>query len=114
MSYMKTVTLRAFKHYSRYQRMARDGQPVLVTHRGRPYFRALPPEKPGKFLGAARGGQRHFKVYLRHRTDLAEVKQALDRSFFGAGDKISYLRSDICRAELNLEIEATVLGARLE
>jgi enamine deaminase RidA (YjgF/YER057c/UK114 family) len=68
----------------------------------------------GDDLGAARGGQRHFKVYLRHRTDLAEVKQALDRSFFGAGDKISYLRSDICRAELNLEIEATLLGARLE
>ena len=57
MSHMKTVTLRAFKHQSRYQRMARDGQPVLVTHRGRPYFRALPPEKAGAFLGAARGGK---------------------------------------------------------
>jgi antitoxin (DNA-binding transcriptional repressor) of toxin-antitoxin stability system len=57
MSYMKTVTLRAFKHHSRYQRMAHDGQPVLVTHRGRPYFRALPPEKTGTFLGAARGGK---------------------------------------------------------
>jgi hypothetical protein len=57
MSYMKIVTLRAFKHQSRYQRMAHDGQPVLVTHRGRPYFRALPPEKVGTFLGAARGGK---------------------------------------------------------
>jgi antitoxin (DNA-binding transcriptional repressor) of toxin-antitoxin stability system len=54
---MKTVTLRAFKHYSRYQRMAHDGQPVLITHRGQPYFRALPPEKPGTFLGAARSGK---------------------------------------------------------
>ena len=54
---MKTVTLRAFKHESRYQRMAHDGQPVLVTHRGQPYFRALPPEKTGTFLGAARGGK---------------------------------------------------------
>jgi hypothetical protein len=57
MSYMKTVTLRAFKHHSRFQRMAHDGQPVLVTHRGQPYFRALPPEKAGTFLGAARGGK---------------------------------------------------------
>ena len=57
MSYMKTVTLRAFKQQSCYQRMAHDGQPVLVTHRGRPYFRALPPENPGTFLGAARGGK---------------------------------------------------------
>ena len=57
MSYMKTVTLRAFKQHSRYQRMAHDGQPVLVTHRGQPYFRALPPEKTGTFLGAARRGK---------------------------------------------------------
>ncbi len=54
---MKTVTLRAFKQESRYQRMAHDGQPVLVTHRGQPYFRALPPEKKNTFLGAARGGK---------------------------------------------------------
>ena len=67
----------------------------------------------GEDLGAARGGQRHFKVYLRHQTDLAAVKPALEGSFFGAGDKVSYLLSDICRAELNLEIEATVLGARI-
>lgn len=57
MSHMKTVTLREFKHQSRYQRMAHDGEPVLVTHRGKPYFLALPPEKAGTFLGAARGGK---------------------------------------------------------
>ena len=56
MSYMKKVTLRAFKHDSRYQRMAHDGQPVLVTHRGKPYFIALPPEKAGTFLGSAKAG----------------------------------------------------------
>ena len=57
MSYMKTVTLRDFKHHSRYQRMAHDGQAVLVTYRGQPYFMALPPEKAGTFLGAARAGE---------------------------------------------------------
>jgi len=41
------------------------------------------------------------------------VKQALERNFLSAADKVSYLRADICRAELNLEIEATVLGVRL-
>ena len=56
MSHMKKVTLREFKHDSRYQRMAHDGQPVLVTHRGKPYFVALPPERVGTFLGAARAG----------------------------------------------------------
>jgi enamine deaminase RidA (YjgF/YER057c/UK114 family) len=67
----------------------------------------------GDDLGAACGGERHFKVYLRHPADLAAVKQALDRTFFTFADRVSYLRADICRAELNLEIEATVLGARL-
>ena len=56
MSNMKKVTLRAFKHDSRYQRMAHDGQPVLVTHRGKPYFIALPPESAGTFLGSAKAG----------------------------------------------------------
>jgi antitoxin (DNA-binding transcriptional repressor) of toxin-antitoxin stability system len=57
MSYMKTVALREFKHHSRYQRMAHDGEPILVTFRGRPYFLALPPEKTSTFVGAARGGK---------------------------------------------------------
>ena len=38
--------------------MAHDGHPVLVTHRGKPYFIALPPEKASTFLGAARAGKR--------------------------------------------------------
>jgi hypothetical protein len=64
-------------------------------------------------LGAKRGGQRHFKVYIRHATDLAKVKHELEQTLLVASDKVSYLRSDICRAELNLEIEATLVGVRL-
>ena len=58
MSHMKTVTLREFKHQSRYQRMAHEGHPILVTHRGKPYFVALPPQRTSTFLGAARAGKR--------------------------------------------------------
>ena len=36
--------------------MAHDGEPLLVTHRGKPYFLAVPPEKADTFLGAARAG----------------------------------------------------------
>jgi hypothetical protein len=57
MGHMKTVTLRAFKQQSRYQRMAHNGQPIMVTYRGKPYFQALPPEKTETFLGAARSGK---------------------------------------------------------
>jgi len=40
------------------------------------------------------------------------VRTRLDRDLLGGGGTVSYLRSDICRAELLVEIEAT-LEARL-
>lgn len=67
----------------------------------------------GENLGAQLGADRHFKVYIRHQADLAAVKAALEKKLFVAGDKVAYLRSDICRAELNVEIEATVMGVRV-
>jgi chorismate lyase/3-hydroxybenzoate synthase len=55
---------------------------------------------------------RHFKVYLRRGDDLAAAKVALEGVlvFPEAGDRVSWLRSDICRAELDIEIEATLRG----
>jgi len=67
----------------------------------------------GGDLGVTRGGERHFKIYIRNKADFSSVKQALERNFLSAADKVSYLRADICRTELNLEIEVTVLGVRL-
>jgi antitoxin (DNA-binding transcriptional repressor) of toxin-antitoxin stability system len=58
MSYMNvTVSLRTFKRDPRYQRLAHNGSEVLVTNRGKPYVRVLPPTKRGSFLGAAKGGK---------------------------------------------------------
>ena len=67
----------------------------------------------GNDLGAGRGGARHFKVYLRHASDLPEVTARLDERLLGQGDQVSYLHADICRADLNVEIEATLLGTSL-
>lgn len=64
-------------------------------------------------LGAKRGGVRHFKVYIRRASELAEIKAALERALLLPTDRVSYLRSDICRAELTLEIEATLMGVRV-
>jgi enamine deaminase RidA (YjgF/YER057c/UK114 family) len=65
----------------------------------------------GADLRAGRADARHFKIYLRHSDDLAEVAGVLARELVRPGDQVSYLRADLCRAELNVEIEATVLGA---
>jgi enamine deaminase RidA (YjgF/YER057c/UK114 family) len=64
-------------------------------------------------LRAGRADSRHFKVYLRSAGDLPVVTKTLSRELFRPGDRVSYLRTDLCRAELDVEIEATVLGSEL-
>jgi len=63
----------------------------------------------GPDLAARRGLRRHFKIYLRHASDLAAVQAALRDRLIRPGDEVSYVLSDICRAALNIEIEATLL-----
>ena len=59
-------------------------------------------------LGAGAQWARHFKVYLRRGDDLAAAKAALEGMLVFPDDRVSWLRSDICRAELDIEIEATL------
>src|SRR5271165_1272475 len=61
----------------------------------------------GDRLGA-RSGKRHFKVYLRKREDYPAVAREMNRRLLVPGDRVSYLGADICRAELNVEIEVAV------
>lgn len=63
----------------------------------------------GENLGSGRG-QRHFKVFLRNPGDLASVAPLVERRLLAAGDRVSYLGADICRAALNVEIEVAVRG----
>jgi chorismate lyase/3-hydroxybenzoate synthase len=62
----------------------------------------------GDTLGAGDGWERHFKVYLRRASDLAATTTALERSLLSPVDRVTYLRADICRAALDVEIEATL------
>ena len=62
----------------------------------------------GDDLGAGRIRPRQFKVYLRHAADLTAVRARLERSLFRPQDVVTYLQAEICRAALNLEIEATL------
>jgi len=55
---------------------------------------------------------RHFKVYLRRADDHPLVANVLAEELLRPGDQVSMLRADLCRAELDVEIEATVLGTR--
>ncbi len=66
----------------------------------------------GPDLAPGEGGVRHFKIYLRHTADLPEVTAVLDRRLIREGDRVTYLHAAICRAELNVEIEATVCGGQ--
>lgn len=60
--------------------------------------------------GCTRAAHRHFKVYLRHAADHPPVAAALEAQLLRPEDQVTYLRADICRRELNIEIEATLHG----
>ncbi|HXA13815.1 MAG TPA: hypothetical protein VNW23_01700 [Opitutaceae bacterium] len=64
----------------------------------------------GDTFGVEKSRVRHFKIYLRRAEDLAAVRTALEASLLQPRDRVTYLRADICRAALNLEIEATLVG----
>ncbi len=65
----------------------------------------------GPDLGAGIGHARHFKLYLRHAADFPVVAARLQDALLRPGDQIIWLQADICRAELNVEIEATLVAA---
>lgn len=64
-------------------------------------------------VGRANGGEsaveRHLKIYLRDAAELGAVRAALEARLLRPTDRVSWLHSDICRAALKLEIEATVI-----
>jgi len=48
----------------------------------------------------------YYKVYVRHSSDLAQIRTELER-IVGAALNAIYLQADVCRQDLLLEIEAT-------
>lgn len=69
-------------------------------------------EDLGAAAGTGAGVERHFKVYLRDAAKLAEARAVLEGEggLLRAGDRVTWLHADICRADLEIEIEATVIG----
>jgi len=65
----------------------------------------------GDGLGAEGGWTRHFKVYLRRAEDLLLARSLLEGPLLVAADRVTWLRSDICRSALNIEIEATLVSS---
>lgn len=68
----------------------------------------------GPGLAAGSGAARHFKVYVRHAADLPLVSTILQEQLLADTDRVSYVQADICRAELLVEIEASLFGVALE
>lgn len=63
----------------------------------------------GDQLGADQGWRRHFKVYLRKAEDLLASRALLEGTLLRPEDQVTWLRSDVCRLALNIEIEATLV-----
>lgn len=54
------------------------------------------------------GASGPWKVFLRHRHDLAPAMDAFHKTFPEAADQAIFLEADICRSSLLLEVEATL------
>jgi len=65
----------------------------------------------GERLGAESGCARHFKAYLRDGADQPMLARTLGERILAPGDLVSYLRADVCRRALNVEIEVALRGA---
>lgn len=66
----------------------------------------------GPDLARDRAARRCFKIYVRHAAEFPAIAAQLDGALLQPGDEATYVRADICRAELSVEIEATLLGVR--
>lgn len=64
----------------------------------------------GSALGGGSAWQRSFKIFLRHPADLGPARARLDRDLLRPGDTVSYMQADICRSDLLVEIEATLVA----
>jgi enamine deaminase RidA (YjgF/YER057c/UK114 family) len=62
----------------------------------------------GPSIGSEMFPERGFKVYLRRPEDLDRVRERVERELLRPGDRVSFLRADICRPDLLVEIEATL------
>jgi chorismate lyase / 3-hydroxybenzoate synthase len=62
----------------------------------------------GADVGRSGGWRRRFKVYLRHAHDLTSARDHLHETLLQASDDVIWLLADICRADLEIEIEATL------
>jgi hypothetical protein len=64
----------------------------------------------GAGLGGSAGWRRSLKIFLRNPSDLEAAQSRLGRDLVRPGDAVSYIRADICRSDLLVEIEATLVS----
>lgn len=68
----------------------------------------LPPS-----LGRDSECKRAFRIYLRNREDLDAARERMNEALIRPGDEAIWLRSDICRGDLDIEVEATLIDPRV-
>jgi enamine deaminase RidA (YjgF/YER057c/UK114 family) len=64
----------------------------------------------GPDLDQGGGSTRHFKIYVRRAADQPLVAATLEEKLLTRTDRVSYLRADMCRAPLLVEIEVSLFG----
>lgn len=65
----------------------------------------------GPDLGAGASWKRYFKIYYRYPEDRAAIAVKLEADLLLPGDEVSWREADLCRGDLLVEIEATLVAA---
>ncbi len=98
----ESVTLRNISEqfHTTFDNMSLVFERMGLLHERMSFYGTMP--DPAKY-------DRSFKVYIRHQEDADYIRNLLSESIFASeDDHILYLQSDICRFELDLEIEAII------
>jgi hypothetical protein len=66
----------------------------------------------GRRMRAALARYRSLRVYTVHAADAARVRELVGEYFTGV-EQVEFVRADVCRRTLLVEIEATADGAGL-
>ncbi|MGH7996845.1 MAG: hypothetical protein ACREFX_10875 [Opitutaceae bacterium] len=64
----------------------------------------------GADLGISAGFARSFKIYVRHPDEFGKARSRIREALLRPGDSALWLRADLCRRALRIEIEATLVG----
>ncbi len=92
---------------ARQARQVMENIKYLISHENLKRYRELIPTNAHHLLDCHMHDLTHLRVYLRHHAYVDSVKSIVDQ-YLSPEQRVTYERSDFCRTDLSLEMEAVL------